>query len=199
VLPIVLAGFAAGTVISILAVLAEHFAPNTTGYSLYGNGAIVVLALLAPWALYWGWTWVLAHGGRALEMALFVAGLHFGVGMTIVIDTLLYPQRTGLTILDALPGFTLTGTIWVIPSALVAALAYRLFTTRLPLSAWSVLAAAFVAAVLVIAYWVGLGILAGMCVAAARRDPTRRTRIGIALLVLLVVIGNLPYFPALVG
>lgn len=194
---IVAAGFAAGTLISILAVLAEHSRIAYGAYALYGNGAIIVPALLAPWALYWGWTWVLGRAGRALEMALFVVGLHFGVGMTVVLDALFFPQQTGITIADALPGLALTGTIWVIPSALLAALAYWLFSGRLGLTSWNVFAAAFIAAVLVVLYWVGLGILAGLCVAAARRDPSRRGRIGAALLVLLVVLGNLPYLPAL--
>lgn len=194
---IFLAGLAAGTLIAVLAVLAEHSDIALGAYALSGNGALIVPAILAPWALYWGWTGVLARGGRALEMAVFTAGLHFGVGIAIVLDALFYPQRSGLTILDALPGLLLTGTIFVIPGALLAGLTYWLFTTRLTVTSWTLFAAGFIAAVLVIVYWIGLGILAGICVAAARHDPSRRVRIGLALLVLLLVIGNLPYFPGL--
>ncbi len=193
---IALAGFAAGTIVAILAVLAEHSRIGIGAYALYGNGAIIVLALLAPWALYWGWTWVIARGGRGLEMALFVLGLHFGVGMAGVVDTVVYPQLPGITILDAVPGFALSGTIWVLPSALLAALVYRLFVTRIAINAFTVFVAGFIAAVLVVAYWIGLGILTGMCVAAFRKDPSRRVPVGIALFVLLLVIGNLPFFPA---
>lgn len=194
---IFLAGLAAGTLIAVLAVLAEHSNIAVGAYALSGNGALIVPAILAPWAVYWGWTGVLARGGRALEMAVFVAGLHFGVGVAIVLDAFFYPSDQELKLLEALPGLLLTGTIFVIPGALLAGLAYWLFTTRLTVTGWTLFAAGFIAAVLVIAYWIGLGILAGICVAAARRDPPRRARIGFALLVLLVVIGNLPYFPGL--
>ncbi len=194
---VLIAGFLAGGAISIVTVLAEHSRLALAQYALYGNGAIIVPALLAPWAVYWGWTGLLARRDRALEMALFVVGLHFGIGVMTVLDALFFSQQVGLTIADALPGFALSGTIFVIPGALLAALTYWFFTTRVPLNSWTVFGAGFLAAVLVVAFWVGLGILTGMCVAAASRQPTRRTAIGFALLVLLVVLGNLPYFPGL--
>ncbi len=196
---IVAAGFLAGAAISILAVLAEHSQIALGTYALYGNGALIIPALLTPWALYWGWTWILKQGGEPLEMALFVLGLHFGVGIAVVLDTVFYPQQPGLTILDALPGFVLNGAIFAIPAALLAAAAYWLFSTRIPLNSWTLFIAGFAAAVLVIFYWVGLGILTGMCVAAAKRDMPRRVAIGVALLVLLVVLGNLPYFPGILS
>lgn len=195
----VVAGFLAGTAISILTVIVEHSRIGAGEYALYGNGAIIIPALLAPWAVYWGWTWLLRRRDRALEMALFVVGLHFGVGMSVVLDAVFFPQQAGLTVADALPGFALTGTLFVIPGALLAALTYWLFTTRVPVNSWTVFGAGFLAAVLVVAFWVGLGILTGMCAAAASRDMTRRVPVGIALLVLLVVLGNLPYFPGLLG
>lgn len=195
----IVAGFLAGTAISVLTVMVEHSRIAAGQYALYGNGALIIPALLAPWALYWGWTWLLGRRDRALEMALFVVGLHFGIGMSVVLDAIFFPQQAGLTIADALPGFALMGTLFVIPGALLAALTYWLFTTRIGLNSWTVFGAGFAAAVLVVAFWVGLGILTGMCAAAARRDMTRRVPIGIALLVLLVVLGNLPYFPGLVG
>ncbi len=196
---IVLSGFVAGAVIAVLAFVAEHSRIGVGDYALYGNGALIVPAVLAPWALYWGWTEIHARGGRALEMAIFVIGLHFGVGVIAVLDTLFFPQQPDVTVLDALPGLALTGTIFVIPGALLAGLTYRLFTTRLRLTSWTGFGAAFLAALLIPLYWLGLGILAGMCVAAARRDLSRRVRVGIALLVLLLAFANLPYFPALFG
>lgn len=196
---IALAGLAAGTLIAVLAFLFEHSRIGIGDYALYGNGALIVPAVLAPWAIYWGWSGILAGGGRALEMAIFALGLHFGVGVIAVLDTLFFPQQADVTVFDALPGLALTGTIFVIPGALLAGLTYWLFTRRLRLTSWTGFGAAFVAALLIPLYWLGLGILAGMCVAAARRDLSRRVRIGIALLVLLLAFANLPYFPALFG
>jgi hypothetical protein len=197
VIRILLAGFGAGALIAILAVLVEHSRIAFGSYALYGNGALIIPALLAPWALYWGWTWVLSRAGGALEMALVVAGVHLGVGLVTPLDVIFFPQQASTSLVDALPGFLLTGSIFVTPPALLAAIAYWLFTRRVSINAWSVFAAGFVAAVLVVVYWVGLGILTGLCVAAAQKDPARRVAIGIALLVLLIVLGNLPYFPAL--
>lgn len=191
---IVALGFAAGAAISLLTFAAEH-SPPTGGYTLSGNGALVVLALLVPWAVYWGWTWIIARRGEALEMALFILGLELGTGGWALLDAAFFPQQQ----LDAgqvLQSFMLSGSIFVVPVALVAALTYRLFSGRVPINAWTLFAAGFVAALLVAFYWLGLGILVGMCVAAAKRDMPRRVPIGIALLVLLVVIGNLPFLPA---
>ncbi len=196
--PPVATGLLAGAAIALLTALVEHSRIGVGDYALYGNGALVVPAILAPWALYWGWTWALARGGRALELALFVLGLHFGVGMWALIDTLFYAQEPGLSVVDALPGVLLLGTILVVPAALLAGATYWLFASgRLTLGAVTLFAAAFVAAVLVVFYWIGLGIFAGITVDAARRDPSRHRAIGIALLILLVVVANLPYLPAL--
>jgi hypothetical protein len=191
-------GFLGGTAIAVLAFLAEHSRIGGGSLALYGNGAIIVPALLVPWVIYWGWTWVLARGAGALEMAVLVVGMHFGVGMWIVLDTIFDPQQAGLTILDALPGFALSGSIFVVPGALLAALAYWLFSSRrLPMNTPVLFATAFVGAVLVIAYWIGLGLLAGAAVALARAAPARRTAIGVGLLIVLVILGNLTLLPAL--
>src|SRR5919201_157717 len=105
---IVAFGFAAGALIAIVTALVEHSRVGFDSYALYGNGAIILPALLAPWAAYWGWTWILTRGGAALEMALFVVGLHFGVGLWAVVDAVFFPQRANVTIVDALPAFALT-------------------------------------------------------------------------------------------
>ena len=197
VIRIAVVGFAAGAVIAITTVVLEHSRVAFGNYALYGNGALIVPALFAPWAVYWGWAWVLARGGAALEMALFVVGVAFGVGAWSVLEVVFFPQQPGLTVLDALPGLVFNGAFFVIPAALLAGLAFWLFSSRMPLNSLTVFAAGFAAAFLSALYGVGLGILTGLCVAAARKDPSRSVAIGIALLVLLIVLGNLPLLPAL--
>ena len=191
-------GFLGGTAIAVLAFLAEHSRIGGGSLALYGNGALIVPAILVPWVIYWGWSWILARGTGALEMALFVVGLHFGIGMLVILDTLFAPQESGLTIIDALPGFALSGSIFVVPGALLAGLAYWLFSSgRLPMNTPVLFATAFVGAVLVIAYWIGLGLIAGSAVALARAAPERRTAIGVGLFIVLVILGNLTLLPAL--
>ena len=193
-----IAGLAAGIVVAILTVLAEHSTLAINSYTLSGNGALIVPAILAPFSLYPGWTWIRARGGRALEMAIFVLGLHFGVGATSFLEVLFYPSRADLTIADALPGFLLNGAIFVLPAALLAGLAYwvgmRANGTSL---AVAIIVAVLLSAFLAIFWGIGLGILAGGAVAIAQRAPFQRAAIGVALLVVMIVVGNLPLFGAL--
>ena len=115
-----LGGFLAGTLIALLMVLIEHSQIAFNSYALFGNGALIVPALLAPFAIYPGWVWTQRHGGRALELALFVVGLHFGVGMLSVLEVVLSPADTNLGLADALPGFLFSGSVFVLPAGLVA-------------------------------------------------------------------------------
>lgn len=192
------AGLAAGIVISVITVLVEHSRIAINSYALYGNGALIVPGILAPFALYPGWTWIRSRGGRALEMALFVAGLHFGVGATSLLEVLFFPSAADLTIADALPGLLLTGAIFVLPAALLAGLAYwigmRVNGTAL---AVAIILAVPLSAALAIFWGIGLGILAGAAVAVAQRAPFQRMAIGAATLVAMIVVGNLPLFGAL--
>ena len=194
----VVAGLAGGVVIAILFVLAEHSSIGINSYSLSGNGALIVAAILGPFALYPGWTWIRSRGGRALEMALFVVGLHFGVGTISLLEVLFFPSRTDLGIGDALPGFLLSGAIFVLPAALLAGLAYsvgmRVNGTAL---AVAIIVAVLLSAFLAVFWGIGLGILAGGAVAIAQRAPFQRAAIGLALLVVMIVVGNLPLIGAL--
>ena len=77
----IVAGYIAGLIVALLTVTAEHSRIALGSYALYGNGSIIVLVILAPFALYPGWAWLLAReGDRRLEAALYTVGLHFGVG-----------------------------------------------------------------------------------------------------------------------
>ena len=195
----IVAGFLAGLVIAVLAVAAENSRIAFGSYALYGNGALIVPAILAPFALYPGWAWLLARDGdRRLEAALYTLGLHFGVGMISVLEAVLYPQSADVTLLSALPGFVLTGALFVIPAALFGA--GTLWLIRSGRVAITPLTAAFgivIAALTALLFGAGLGILSGGAVALALERPARRAAIGAALLVLLIVVGNAPFIPAL--
>lgn len=197
---VVLAGFLAGTLIAALTLLAEHSRLAVNSYALFGNGALIVPALFAPFSLYPGWVWARHRGGRGLELALFVLGLHFGIGMISILEVLVFPVDPTLTVADALPGFLFSGAVFVLPAALLAGAALwigsRAHGVALSLAiVVGVLASAFLA----IAFGAGLGILAGGAAAFERRVPRRTAVIGVALFSAIVIVGNLPFASALIS
>ena len=197
---IALVGFGAGAVIAVLTVLAEHYGPTFGRYALLGNGALIVPALLAPFAIFLGWTWALRRGGRALELAVFVVGLHFGLGLISILDALVYPSSPDVTIADAAPGFVFTGALFVLPAALLAGAAYAL-ARRLTGIAFGVASITAIAlgAILGGLFGAGLGLLSGVAVAMAERDPPRTAMIAAILFVAIVLVGNLTYLSLLLA
>ena len=195
-----LAGYLAGLLIAILAFAAENSRIAFGSYALYGNGALVVPAILAPFALYPGWVWLLAReGDRRLDAALYVVGLHIGVGMWAVLEVVFSTQSGSVSLLSAAPGFLLSGALFVLPAALLAAATLWLVRSRHV--AITPLTAAFgflIAALTSLLFGVGLGILSGGAVALGLDRPARRIAIGIALLMLLIVAGNSPIIAAIV-
>ena len=195
-----LAGYLAGLLIAILAFAAENSRIAFGSYALYGNGALVVPAILAPFALYPGWVWLLAReGDRRLDAALYVVGLHIGVGMWAVLEVVFSTQSGSVSLLSAAPGFLLSGALFVLPAALLAAATLWLVRSRHV--AITPLTAAFgflIAALTGLLFGVGLGILSGGAVALGLDRPQRRIAIGIALLVLLIIAANTPIIAAIV-
>ncbi len=193
------AGYLAGLIVAVLTVAAEHSRIAFGSYALYGNGALIVPAILAPFALYPGWAWLLAHeGDRRLEAALYTVGLHIGVGMIGVLDAVLYPQSADVTFLSALPGILLTGSLFVIPAALFgAATLWLIRSGRLQIAPLTAAFGIVIAALTALLFGAGLGILSGSAVALALERPARTTTIGIVLLVLVSGVGNAPFIPAL--
>ena len=195
----IVAGYLAGLVVAALTVTAEHSRIAFGSYALSGNGSIIVLVVLAPFALYPGWAWLLAHeGDRRLEAALYTLGLHLGVGMLSVLEVVVFPQSADSTLLGAAPGFLLTGALFVVPAALLAAA--TLWLVRSGRVAITPLTAGFgivIAGLLALLFGAGLGILSGGAVALSLERPARRTTIGIVLLVVCIVVGNAPFIPAL--
>ena len=197
---IALVGFGAGAAIAVLTVLAEHYGPTVGRYALLGNGALIVPALLAPYAIFLGWTWALRRGGRGLELAVFVVGLHFGIGVISVLDALLYPSSPDVTIADAGPGFLFSGALFVLPAALLAGAAYAV-AQRLAGMAFAIVSfiALVFGAILGGLFGAGLGLLAGIAVAMAEREPSRTAMIGAILFVAIVLVGNLTYLSLLLA
>jgi hypothetical protein len=195
-----LAGYLAGLVIAVLAFAAENSRIAFGSYALYGNGALIVPAILAPFALYPGWVWLLAReGDRRFEAALYALGLHFGVGTWAVLEVVLNPQTAGVTLLSAMPGFLLSGALFVLPAALLAAATLWLVRSRHV--AITPLTAAFgfvIAALTGLLFGVGLGILSGGAVSLGLERPARTTMIGVALFALLLVAANAPIIAAIV-
>jgi len=195
----IVAGYVAGVIVALLTVTAEHSRIALGSYALYGNGSIIVLVVLAPFALYPGWAWLLAReGDRRLEAALYTLGLHFGVGMLSVLEVLLYPQSSDTTLLGAAPGFLLTGALFVVPAALLAAATLWLIRSgRLAITPLTAAFGIVIAGLLALLFGAGLGILSGGAVALSLQRPERRVTIGIVLLVACIVVGNAPFIPAL--
>jgi hypothetical protein len=190
----VVAGYAAGFLIAVATVAAETSRIAFGNYALYGNGAIIVPAILAPFALYPGWIGVMIRGGdRRLEAAMYTLGLHLGVGMVSVIEVLVNPQPNS-TLLGALPGLLLAGTLFVIPAALFAAATLWLIRSgRLNVTPLTAAFGIVIATLLSLLFGAGLGILSGAAIALALERPERRTTIGLALFALLLIVGNAPF------
>lgn len=187
-----LVGFLAGLLISVLAYAAEHSRIAFDGYALSGNGALIVPVVLAPFALYPGWLWLLSPGGdRRLECALYSVGLHVGVGMWGALSATLDPQGTAVTPASLAAGVLLSGAFFVVPASLVAAATLWLVRSgRLVVTPLSAAFGVVIAALTVPLFGFGLGILSGGAIALALERPAKRVAIGAALLVLLVVVAN---------
>jgi hypothetical protein len=190
----VVAGYAAGFLIAVATVAAETSRIAFGNYALYGNGAIIVPAILAPFALYPGWIGVMMRGGdHRLEAAMYTLGLHLGVGMVSVIEVLVNPQPNS-TLLGALPGLLLAGTLFVIPAALFAgATLWLIRSGRLTVTPLTAAFGIVIATLLSLLFGAGLGILSGAAIALALERPERRTTIGLALFALLLIVGNAPF------
>lgn len=195
----ILAGYVAGLLVSGLAFAAENSRIAFGSYALYGNGALIVPLILAPFTLYPGWVWLLAHDAdRRLEAALFAFGLALGVGMPGLIATIQFAPSNDVPLLIAVPGSLLIGALFVVPAALLAAATLWLIRSdRLAVTPLTVAFAIVIAALTALLFGAGLGILSGGAVALALERPGRRLTIGLALLVLLILVGNAPFIPAL--
>jgi len=190
----IVAGYLAGLIVSGLTSAVENSRIAFGNIALYGNGALIVPIMLAPFALYPGWAWLLSRqGDRRLEAALYTLGLALGVGTPGMIATIQYAQSTDVPLLIAVPGSLLIGALFVVPAALLAAGTLWLIRSgRLAVTPLTVAFAIVIAALTFTLLGAGLGILTGGAIALALERPTRRIAIGIALLALVILVGSAP-------
>ena len=194
-------GLVWGVVISGLQVASEHYGPSLGPIALSGNGALGVPATLIPLAIFWGWTWVANRwSGRSLIPGVaFVAGLWLGTGLVAPIDVLLYPQGPDSTLANSVPGLLLSGAIFVLPLALIAAGVYwALRSDRLPAAGFIVLLLYVIGLALLMAPLlgpiIGGGVIAGTAAGHVWRRAGGQTMIGVfVLLLMLIAVYGVPY------
>ena len=199
-----IAGLIWGVVIAGLQVASEHYGPSLGPIALNGNGALAVPATLIPLAIFWGWTWIANRwSGRSLIPGIvFVAGLWLGTGAAAPIDVLLYPQSPDATLVSSLPGLLLSGAIFVLPLALIAAGVYwALRSDRLPAAGLIVFLLYAIGLALSIVPLlgpiIGGGVIAGTAAGQVWRRAGGHTLIGIFVLVLmLIAVYGVPYVQA---
>jgi hypothetical protein len=96
------------------------------------------------------------------------------------------------------PGILLSGALFVLPAALVAAATLWLIRSgRLGLTPLTAGFGIVIAALTALLLGAGLGILTGGAVALGLDRPEHRATIGIVLLVLVIVCGNAPFIPTM--
>ena len=177
---------AGGALIGALARAVEVSRLELGPYALYGNGALAVPAVLTPLAIFAGWTVPLRRRGQpwVLSMVLHLLGLALGMAL-------------GQLVLggDAQVGLAM-GAIFLVPSAVVAAITIlALRRVRITVER-SALVTAFVASLLVpavpaVAALGGLGasgIAVGVSAAYGSRESVSvRVALGSALLALMLI------------
>jgi len=199
-----IAGLVWGLVIAGLTVAAEHYGPSYRTLSLSGNGALAVISVLVPLAVYRGWTWVTNRwSGRAVVPAIaYVAGLWLGVGFVAPIDVLLYPQGPGSTLANAIPGLLLSGAVFVLPVALVAGAIYLALRSERMRPPGIVILLLYVVGVALgvvplIGTIVGGGLIAGAAAGQVWRRGGGHTTASVLVILLMVVAAvGLPYLLA---
>ncbi|HEX9437673.1 MAG TPA: hypothetical protein VGA16_11005 [Candidatus Limnocylindria bacterium] len=131
-----LGGLAAGALMGAVTRSVETSRLAFGPYALYGNGALAIPMILAPIALYVGWSWLMrrAHG-LTDQLAIYVLGLILGTGLG-------YGAAMGApsSMMSGILGLGL----FVMPATLFAGLAVVVLRSR-GLTSTGALAAAFIA------------------------------------------------------
>src|SRR5260221_1210311 len=98
-------GFVSGAEMAAVTDFARNSGLTVGSYSFAGGGDLIIPGLLVPYAMFWGWTVGLRRNARPRDLALFAAGIHFGVGL----------------LASNVAGFLLAGVIFADGSALATA------------------------------------------------------------------------------
>jgi len=174
---LVITGFVAGAAIAVATRVVAGSAFVLGSYKFAQEGALIIPGLLVPYALFCGWTIALRRGARPRDLAIFAAGIHFGVG----------------ALANSVAGFLLAGFVFVDGSALVAAAglwwARRAKTRTLVLALVVAVAAAFV---VVVIYHLVLALTAGAAVAYLERRSSRTPLVAVGLAVAVIVLAVVP-------
>ena len=120
--------------------------------------------------------------------------------MIAIMELLVFPTDVDYTLADTLPSFLFSGSVFVLPAALLAAAALWIgMRLRGPAVALAIMLGLIASAFLGIVFGAGLGILSGGAVALERRAPSHAVITSAALFVLVVIVGNLPFMGALIS
>ena len=174
---LVATGFLAGAAIALITRLAGGSGLVLGSYRFAQEGALIFPGLLVPYALFWGWTLALRRGAQPRDLALFAAGIHFGVGL--ISNTLLGFLIAGFIFVDASSAFAAAGLYW----------ARRVEPRTILITLVVAVAASFA---LVVIYHLVLAVAAGTAVAFLERKTPRTLLVAAGLGVLVCLLAIVP-------
>ena len=181
------AGLGAGVLIGAVTRVIETSRLEVGPYALYGNGALAVPVILAPLLLFAGWSWLVRRTGWGSgAIAVYALGIVLGSGMG-------YGAAAGS--IGAAGPATLGIGLFVVPTALLAAITVTLLRRQAPTSTPALVAAylfgGLIGAIPPFAFIGGLGIngiSAGAAIVAGERASLAASlALGGALALLVLV------------
>jgi hypothetical protein len=198
-----LAGLIFGLLIAAATVALEHYGPSSDPLhlSLSGNGAIAAPEMLAPLAIFWGWSWIAnAYAGRSLvPIAAYTVALLLGVSAIGPADAYFFPQNgAGVSVSDILAGL-FQGSLFVGFMAVIAAPIYWVLRSRIGASRvliWLlyVVSLAIAAFIPLFGTIVAGGLVAGVASGHAWQRQGARTFIAIVVIVIMALaVFGIPY------
>lgn len=191
------AGLGSGVLVGAVTRIVETSRIAFGPYALYGNGALAVPVILAPLVIFAGWAWLMRRtGGLSPASAVYAMGVVFGCGMGYAAAQ----QDISLAL-----GATVGIGLFVVPTAVLAAVTAALLLARRPTSTPALIAAfvigALIGAAPPFAYIGGLGvngISAGAGIVAVR-GARRGAVVAVGVALLALVLAQAFALPLLIG